>query len=156
MGLRLHPATETDIGAMLIFSYFASPVKVLTIPPCRYQVEAIGDLNVRSLPYNEIKSRMQALVTYPVVHIITFVRHPMWFTLRFPRRPLHIQIQERIPIGRLEIVDYVQPYTTTDLIPSRFWGTPFIRSVNGLDLAQSTDNAGVRYTLSHIPASHVT
>ncbi|RHY84869.1 hypothetical protein DYB35_013259 [Aphanomyces astaci] len=68
MGLRLHPATETDIGAMLIFSYFASPVKVLTIPPCRYQVEAIGDLNVRSLPYNEIKSRMQALVTYPVVH----------------------------------------------------------------------------------------
>ncbi|RHY16175.1 hypothetical protein DYB36_009022 [Aphanomyces astaci] len=142
MGLRLHPATETDIGAMLIFSYFASPVKVLTIPPCRYQVEAIGDLNVRSLPYNEIKSRMQALVTYPVVH----VHAPPHLPIDIPHIP---------PIGRLEIVDYVQPYTTTDLIPSRFWGTPFIRSVNGLDLAQSTDNAGVRYTLSHIPASHV-
>ncbi|RHZ15717.1 hypothetical protein DYB37_009421 [Aphanomyces astaci] len=151
MGLRLHPATETDIGAMLIFSYFASPVKVLTIPPCRYQVEAIGDLNVRSLPYNEIKSRMQALVTYPVVH----EHAPPHLPIDIPHIPLAMCSFSYAAIGRLEIVDYVQPYTTTDLIPSRFWGTPFIRSVNGLDLAQSTDNAGVRYTLSHIPASHV-
>ncbi|RHY26055.1 hypothetical protein DYB32_007903 [Aphanomyces invadans] len=58
MGLRVHPATENGIGALFVFSYFASPVQVVSLPPCRYQIDAIGDVNVRSWRFDEIKARV--------------------------------------------------------------------------------------------------
>ncbi|ETV97622.1 hypothetical protein H310_09517 [Aphanomyces invadans] len=129
MGLRVHPATENGIGALFVFSYFASPVQVVSLPPCRYQIDAIGDVNVRSWRFDEIKARVLTCPVFPVV--VRFVRNPTFYTLHYLDRPLNIQIAERHPLGRVEIVEYLHPLKTSDSVPNRFCGSHFIHSVNG-------------------------
>ncbi|KAF0693123.1 Aste57867_15869 [Aphanomyces stellatus] len=150
MGLRLYKATENGIGALLVCTVFTTPEPVRALPPCRYQLDAVGDTVVRHMKFTEIVSLVSKHSEYPVD--VSFVRTPDAFDLHFPspNEKLNLKINERKDgLARCEIIGYIPPYRCTGTIPSTLCGTHCIRAVNGVDLSQAHETSKVVDAIKH-------
>ncbi|KAH9136005.1 hypothetical protein LEN26_006309 [Aphanomyces euteiches] len=143
MGLQLCQATYSGIGALYVASQFEAPPEVVALPPCRYQVDSIGDQSVRTMAFRDITVLLTRHTKYPVV--VRFVLSPKSFNLIFdqPHERLNLKIQEHKNPLRCEIVNYLTPYRSKALIPSLLCGSHYIRAVNGVNTTILSSTAAV-------------
>ncbi|OQS00764.1 SUMO deconjugating cysteine peptidase Ulp2 (predicted) [Achlya hypogyna] len=130
-GLRLVPATENGVGAVLVRCSVDAP-DMRRLPPFQYQLHSLGQESLLAKPYKAIVAQLVRHTAFPVK--LRYVSVPTACDLHFPKKSakLNLKVQAHNDGRRLQISNYVKPFKTTSQIPSLLLGSHYIAAINGV------------------------